>query len=79
MDVESEVYDRIISIVSRVVRVVRVNTVDEGSSFFDLGVSSLALIQIVTLIQEERGIQVDILSAVEAPSVASFVRAAAAV
>ncbi|MGW1059921.1 acyl carrier protein [Micromonospora rubida] len=62
-------YEQVIGIVRRVLQI---DAVDPRADFFDLGASSLALLQIVELVQEECAVSVSVTDIFDAPDVDSF-------
>jgi acyl carrier protein len=66
---EQQKYDSIIAVVQRVLRV---QDLDVRSDFFDLGASSLAIMQIVDLVRSECDTDVSVTDAFDAPDIESF-------
>lgn len=55
-------------------RVLRVDTVDVRQDFFDLGASSLSIMQILSLLEHELGARVTLTDALDAPDIETFVQ-----
>ncbi|MEU6073954.1 acyl carrier protein [Micromonospora sp. NPDC047074] len=62
-------YEQVMGIVRRVLQI---ESVDPTADFFDLGANSLALLQIVELVQEECAVTVTVTDIFDAPDVDSF-------
>ncbi len=69
--------NRYTAVLAIVRRVLRVDAVDVHHDFFDLGASSLAIVQIVDLVRHECGSEVSVTDAFDAPDVDTFARLAA--
>lgn len=68
---------RYAAVLAIVRRVLRVDAVDGHDDFFDLGASSLAIVQIVDLVRHECGAEVTVTDAFDAPDLDTFARLAA--
>ncbi|GAA2410969.1 hypothetical protein GCM10010191_20000 [Actinomadura vinacea] len=66
-------YELVLEVVRRVLRV---ELLDVHRDFFDLGANSLALMQVVSRVQQECGPAMSLADAFDAPDIDSFVRAA---
>jgi hypothetical protein len=73
-DPSDAVYHQVLEIVRRVLRV---DSLDTGQDFTELGATSLAIIHIASLVEQECGVLVDLLDAIEATDVDAFARTAA--
>jgi acyl carrier protein len=71
---EDKTYRAVLAIVRRVLRA---DAVDVHEDFFDLGASSLAIVQIVDLVRHECGAEVSVTDAFDAPDLDTFARLAA--
>jgi acyl carrier protein len=67
-------YECVLDIVRRVLRV---DTLDVRKDFFDLAATSLSIMQIVSLVEQECGASVSIMEAFDACDIDSFARTAA--
>lgn len=66
-----DVYGQVLAIVRRVLQC---GEVDPGSDFFDLDATSLAILQIVELVNDECAVPISVTDAFDAPDVDSFAR-----
>jgi acyl carrier protein len=66
-------YELVLEVVRRVLRV---DPLDVHRDFFDLGANSLALMQMVSRVQQECGAAMSLADALDAPDIDAFVRAA---
>jgi acyl carrier protein len=69
--------DRHDAVLAIIQRVLRTDAIDVHSDFFDLGASSLAIMQIVDLVRHECDAQVSVTDAFDAPDIESFALMAA--
>ncbi|MES4906071.1 MULTISPECIES: acyl carrier protein [unclassified Streptomyces] len=67
-------YECVLDIVRRVLRL---DTIDVHKDFFDLAATSLSIMQIVSLVEQECGAPVSIMEAFDAGDIDSFARLAA--
>lgn len=68
--------DRYTAVLAIVRRVLRVDAVDVHDDLFDIGASSLAIVQIVDLVRHECGAEISVTDAFDAPDLDSFARLA---
>ena len=71
MLVDDELYEQVLAIVCRVLQR---GSLDPRLDFFDLGASSLAILQIGELLTDECGVSVSVTDIFDAPDVDSFAR-----
>ncbi|GHJ41636.1 phosphopantetheine-binding protein [Streptomyces sp. TS71-3] len=67
-------YEQVLGIVRRVLRV---DALDVRQDFFTLAATSLAVLQIVSLAQQECGVELSVVDAFDAPDIDSFARTVA--
>jgi acyl carrier protein len=70
--------DRHAKVLDIVRRVLGVGAIPPGADFFELGASSLAILQIVDLVNEECGVSVGSADTFDSPDIDSFARLVAA-